>query len=376
MATVRSSGATTPFLVQQQQQPKLDTQMFAIYLANSVRRDVLHLAALGAIKESDKNAIFSYLPRSIVGIDDEDTLYKAPSTPASAYTKSTSKSTTTEPTRAIATPRRTPRQRSETAPQQQIRATLVPNSPTRRDNKAQKFEGLGAKLGALFGKFNVDETGRRTASSPRSPKPHQQLGLTTTLASLAEEEAKQMRETDDAFFRKASQGSRRSEKSNDSATIAEYSSDEGSGNVSQGSVSSLESIKASKVWQEINEAISGDSSAASSATSTLATVRKRSYTHLGVAMEAFAKSSIRTNQVTPQLRRARPVGDLSSQAKYSGVMTQGATHSAAAAASSLGLVLQQPPKPLPTPMRGQRHHPNYAGAKSPRSPPGSRSGSV
>ncbi|KAJ1946638.1 hypothetical protein EC988_005516, partial [Linderina pennispora] len=325
MATVRSSGATTPFAMQQ---PKLDSQMFAIYLANSVRRDVLHLAAVGAIKESDKNAIFSYLPRSVVGIDDEDTLYGTET--CSTYTKTTSKSTACEPARVIATPRRTPRQRSETAPQQQIHTALQsPRSP-----KAQKFEGLGAKLGALFGKFNVEEAGRRSGSSPRSPKPHQQLGL-QTLASLAEEEAKQMRDTDDAFFRKASQGSRRSEKSNDSATIAEYSSDENSENVSQGSLASLESIRKSRVWQEINDSLNSDTSASS----TLATVRKRSYTHLGVAMEAFAKNSIRTNQVTPQLRRAKPAGDLNSQAKYTGVMTQGATHVAAAASSSSSLGL-------------------------------------
>ncbi|ORX74175.1 hypothetical protein DL89DRAFT_11249 [Linderina pennispora] len=153
MATVRSSGATTPFAMQQ---PKLDSQMFAIYLANSVRRDVLHLAAVGAIKESDKNAIFSYLPRSVVGIDDEDTLYGTET--CSTYTKTTSKSTACEPARVIATPRRTPRQRSETAPQQQIHTALQsPRSP-----KTQKFEGLGAKLGALFGKFNVEEAGRRS----------------------------------------------------------------------------------------------------------------------------------------------------------------------------------------------------------------------
>ncbi|KAI8325655.1 hypothetical protein GQ54DRAFT_295253 [Martensiomyces pterosporus] len=521
---------------QLQQQP----HALAIYLSNSIRRDVRILAALGAIKETSANLIFSYLPHATTTINDEEVAIlqaltcgaasptpdstiavrppgKSPAAAADAIANSASTVKPASPAaeylskdmnvRHIASlPKKSPRQRSETAPLRLIQAASQPyqqqqqqqqrgcGSPPRKD-KAQKYEGLGAKIGALFGKFSQDS---ETSPKPRSvrsntsvaspllsprlksnknmPLPAKSAGGTdrkqpdaTTLASLAAEEelklhrlsqqdssfkssprlplaargsanqlnpaiekvesrggcnelplgiaarrAVEVTETDAQKFRIPSQGSQHSSTSSNesvsTATIAEYSthsSDTSSIASGRNTSSSTASIKSSKAWRDVQMALLHDhqpssvpSSAASSATNSAASTlanRKRSYTHLGLSMESFvtadqhplptstapspALSQASSTTRTPQLRRSKPSPNLARfEVKYSGTgtMTEG-TSRFTAPTNSLGLMLQSSSaspgpsrsKPLPTPIRAQRHHNSFSVAsREPKSPAG------
>ncbi|KAJ1960819.1 hypothetical protein GGI12_003594 [Dipsacomyces acuminosporus] len=209
-----------------QQQKQQQQNALAIYLANSIKRDIHILASIGAIRESGVKVILSYLHAStstsaaaIAAADEEeaailnalgksstpsrtasgtpdstlsvgsasrpppplnkdaaaDTASKMSGNPSSASANADSSGSTKRPESkcASAMPKTMARHRSETAPLrplstelQQQQQTRVPGSP--RKDKTQKHEGLSAKIGALFGKFSQDSDTSPKARSIRS----------------------------------------------------------------------------------------------------------------------------------------------------------------------------------------------------------------
>ncbi|KAJ2814965.1 hypothetical protein IWW50_006969, partial [Coemansia erecta] len=311
---------------------------------------------MGALAESGAKVIASYLPHATDGDDIDDAAVLRALAPAA---------------RSAAVPgaKRLNRQRSETAPLRPAPHGTVPLQTQRAPGSPRKdkprHEGLSARLGAFFNKLSLDpETSPRASKGSLSPAPSPRSAACFKLApgpeaSPAGHATARMHERslsdaplsppderrlphrvtvscapglrDADAQRKPSQSSHRSGSSAVSATLAD------------------------------------DSSGRSSA-STLAT-RKRSFTHLGLSMEALSPGSARPQPGSrgPQLRRSKPSAHI---AALQPRMALDGMARLAAPANSLGLVLQSSlakTRPTPAPIRTQRLH-TGSGSKEPRSP--------
>ncbi|KAJ2858365.1 hypothetical protein GGI22_003326, partial [Coemansia erecta] len=363
------------------------------YLCSSIRRDVRLLTAMGCISEQGAKVIASYLPHADDPSDDAIVQALAahvagdgPLSPESAAAglrqsvSSLPKDTEADERRPIAQAKKLNRQRSETAPLKPIQAhkqTHVRDAGSPRKEK-QRHEGLGARLGAFFNKLTLDsETSPRARGTkgsltpavgkvpfPQSPgalsfvhsesvlvSPASNSSSTGTNASSSSSNDDGRRAHERSLSdtpqpaghaprlphrvtvshcqspaldtqRKASHGSRRS-------------------GVSSGKASS----EASTLASGRTTAASNRSADRTSGASTLAN-RKRSFTHLGLSMEALpADAAIRplsSGACGPQLRRAKPAANISMlQAKLGSpaAVTEGMAR-LAAPSNSLGLVLQ------------------------------------
>ncbi|KAJ1796068.1 hypothetical protein LPJ59_003974 [Coemansia sp. RSA 2399] len=397
------------------------------YLCSSIRRDVRLLTAMGCISEQGAKVIASYLPHADDSSDDAIVQALAarvaedgPLSPESAAAGlsqsvgSLPKDTDGDERRLIAQAKKLNRQRSETAPLRPIQThkqTHVRDAGSPRKEK-QRHEGLGARLGAFFNKLTLDsETSPRARGTkgsltpavgkvpfPQSPGALSFVHSESALVSPASSSSSSSSNNDDgrrAHERSLSdtpQPAGQAPKLPHRVTVSHCQSPalDTQRKASHGSRRS--GVSSGKASSEVSTLASGRTTAASSRSadrasgaSTLAN-RKRSFTHLGLSMEALPADAVvrplSSGAYGPQLRRAKPATNISMlQAKLGSptAVTEGMAR-LAAPSNSLGLVLQSSsavlaagkPKPLAVSIRAQRHHSSLSTVKEPRSPTSAR----
>ncbi|KAJ2477871.1 hypothetical protein IWW56_004082 [Coemansia sp. RSA 2131] len=332
-----------------------------VYLSNSIKRDVRLLAAMGALAESGAKVIASYLPHATAEDDIDDTAVLRALGPA------------TRTAAAVPGAKRLNRQRSETAPLRPPPHGAAPLQPQRAPGSPRKdrprHEGLSARLGAFFNKLSLDpETSPRASKGSLSPAPSPRSATCFKLAPGPETTSPTAGATARMHERSMSDAplsppeERRLPHRVTVSCAPGLRDADGQRKPSQGSHRSG--------YSGVSATLADDSSGRSSA-STLAT-RKRSFTHLGLSMEAMSPGSGRPlpGPRGQQLRRCKPsahIAALQPRLALDGMARL------AAPANSLGLVLQSSlavkSRPTPAPIRTQRLHAGSgSGPKEPRSP--------